>query len=117
MLNRLIGEDISLNIDVDPGLWTVNGDVATIEQVIMNLVVNARDAMPDGRGPNLIDPLLELKPEIGVLFTSGYSDEKSDWSAIKELGCPYLQKPYSLSDLFKVIRETLENVKQKPEWV
>ena len=48
MLNRLIGEDISLSTDLKPGLWKVKGDAGTIEQVIMNLVVNARDAMPEG---------------------------------------------------------------------
>ena len=48
MLNRLIGEDISLNTDLSPELWTVKGDAGSMEQLIMNLVVNARDAMPDG---------------------------------------------------------------------
>jgi len=48
MLHRLIGEDISISTDLQPNLWTVWADVGNIEQVIMNLVVNARDAMPDG---------------------------------------------------------------------
>jgi PAS domain S-box-containing protein len=48
MLNRLIGEDIVIHTDLDPSLWTVRADAGNIEQVIMNLVVNARDAMPKG---------------------------------------------------------------------
>lgn len=48
MLNRLIGEDIAINIDLDPDLWTARADEASIEQVIMNLAVNAREAMPKG---------------------------------------------------------------------
>ncbi|MCK5578895.1 MAG: response regulator, partial [Planctomycetes bacterium] len=48
MLKRLIGEDIILKTDLDNRLWTIQADKGNIEQVIMNLVLNARDAMPDG---------------------------------------------------------------------
>jgi len=48
MLRRLIGEDIDLATSLDPALGTVEADPGQIEQVIMNLVVNARDAMPEG---------------------------------------------------------------------
>lgn len=48
MLERLIGEDITLATVLQPGLWSVTADPSQLEQVIMNLAVNARDAMPTG---------------------------------------------------------------------
>jgi two-component system cell cycle sensor histidine kinase/response regulator CckA len=48
MLSRLIGEDIEMKTNLDTALWSVRADPGQIEQVIMNLAVNARDAMPKG---------------------------------------------------------------------
>jgi len=48
MLPRLLGEDIEVSLALDPELGNVKADQSQIEQVIMNLAVNARDAMPMG---------------------------------------------------------------------
>jgi PAS domain S-box-containing protein len=48
LLHRLIGEDIELRIVPAPGLGAVEADPGQLEQVILNLAVNARDAMPRG---------------------------------------------------------------------
>ncbi len=48
MLARLIGEDIELITELDPELACVQADPGQIEQVVVNLAVNARDAMPEG---------------------------------------------------------------------
>jgi CheY-like chemotaxis protein len=48
LLDRVIGEDVRIETDLAPDLGPVLADVGQMEQVLMNLVLNARDAMPDG---------------------------------------------------------------------
>ncbi|MBA3348513.1 MAG: response regulator [Actinobacteria bacterium] len=48
MLTRLLGEQLTIQVELDPGLELVLGDRGQLGQVIINLAVNARDAMPEG---------------------------------------------------------------------
>lgn len=60
LLNRLVGEKVTLTLCHDPLLKTIRADKRQLEQVLMNLVVNARDAMPDGGEIKIITECLNL---------------------------------------------------------
>lgn len=84
LLNRLVGEKVTLTLSHDPVLRPIRADKRQLEQVLMNLVVNARDAMPDGgeirietEVMSLQDPLLRDRATVppGDYVTVTVSDE------------------------------------------
>jgi PAS domain S-box-containing protein len=48
LLSKLVGDDVAMDVEMAPDLWPVKADPGQIEQVLMNLAANARDAMPEG---------------------------------------------------------------------
>ena len=61
LLNRLVGEKVTLTLNHDPILQPIRADKRQLEQVLMNLVVNARDAMPDGGEIKILTECTHLK--------------------------------------------------------
>jgi two-component system, cell cycle sensor histidine kinase and response regulator CckA len=66
LLRRLIGEDVTLKARLSPELWSVRADPMQLEQVLMNLVVNARDAMPTGGTITIETENASLDPSAGT---------------------------------------------------
>ncbi len=66
MIRRLVGEDIELELDLAPGSLHVKVDPTHLEQVVLNLAVNARDAMPRGGRLRIESRLEAVDVEAGV---------------------------------------------------
>jgi PAS domain S-box-containing protein len=64
LLRRVIGEDIEIEITAGEGLWPVQADPGQIEQVLMNLVLNARDAMPEGGRLTITTANATISPDV-----------------------------------------------------
>ncbi len=63
LLARLLGEDVRINIDAKPGLFYVKADRNQVESALINLAVNARDAMPSGGSLSISLDAQEFGPE------------------------------------------------------
>ena len=105
MLPRLIGEHITLDVHLDPELGYVRADPGQMEQVIINLVVNARDAMPEGGALELetanVERIGELPPEHGSPHDHGYV-----LLSVRDTGCG--MSPEVLEHVFEPFFTTKE---------
>lgn len=86
MLRRLIGEDVDLRMSPAPDLGRIRADPGQVEQVVMNLVVNARDAMPEGGALTLLTENVELDDEF-VLNHAGARSGPHVMLAVSDTGC------------------------------
>jgi signal transduction histidine kinase len=69
LLVRLIGENIALDLHLDPELGMVKIDQAQAQQIILNLVLNARDALPNGGRITVETSNCRFQPVAGAVFT------------------------------------------------
>lgn len=75
MLTRLIGETVRIKLELDPALGRVNADLTQMQQIIMNLVINARDAMPNGG---------EIRIATSNVGAAGEYAERYPWAALQD---------------------------------
>jgi CheY-like chemotaxis protein len=86
MLHRLIGEDIDLVTVLDPQLRNVKADPGQLEQILLNLAVNSRDAMPDG-GKLTIETANQDIDEAAARMQGGVRPGRYVMIAVTDTGC------------------------------
>jgi hypothetical protein len=129
MLRRLIGEDVKLTIQLDPSLGLVHADQGQITQVLMNLVVNARDAMPGGgslvistRNDELDErtaPLVgDLRPGAYVVLSVRDTGHGMDEATLAKIFDPFFTTKehgkgtgLGLSTVFGVVRQSAGGIR------
>lgn len=60
-------------------------------------------------GVDIVEEFFSTRPELKVVFASGYMDIESQWPYIKEKGLRFLRKPYDIPELLRAIRDCLDN--------
>jgi len=65
--------------------------------------------LPDGSGLRLAEELQQRRRGLKVILTSGYIGDRVKGESVRQMGFPLLQKPYSLLELLKVVKEVLKD--------
>jgi PAS domain S-box-containing protein len=86
MLHRLIGEDVELQLDLEPHLGAIKADPGQIELVLMNLAVNARDAMPRGGKLTLSTATVVDRPA-SLSVSAEFPNQPSILLTVQDTGC------------------------------
>jgi CheY-like chemotaxis protein len=86
MLQRIIGEDVRLELSLHPRPLTVRADAGMLDQVLMNLVVNARDAMPAGGKLSITTAEKDFSPQEAAAMPEASSGRYA-WLCVTDTGC------------------------------
>ena len=115
MIERLMGEGIPVAIHLAAGYEVMAA--ATIREGLELFgrekgdfrLVFSDVVLPDGNGVDLVEQVLEKKPDMAILLSSGYVDDRARWKAIENRGFLFLAKPHSPSVLLRAIRSALDS--------
>jgi PAS domain S-box-containing protein len=86
MARRLIGADVQLRLDLAKSVWQVTADPAQLEQVLLNLIVNARDAMPSGGTIAVQTANVRLGPDAPQISQAGIAAGSFVMLAVADTG-------------------------------
>jgi two-component system cell cycle sensor histidine kinase/response regulator CckA len=86
MIESLIGEDIQLQCDLRSGLPPIHADRWSLEQVLVNIIVNARDAMPEGGRLSILTSLVEIDSR-STAFNGAENENRFVCLTIEDSGC------------------------------
>ena len=71
IIRRLLGDTVRVETSLDPTVWTIRADPGQLEQVLLNLALNARDAMPKGGTLRIATRNVEVAPVVDAVLPAG----------------------------------------------
>ncbi|MDZ4121539.1 MAG: response regulator, partial [Candidatus Cloacimonadaceae bacterium] len=104
MLHRIIGEDVQFLTELDPKLHNIKADTSQIEQILLNLVINAREAMPKGGELRIQTQNISLSSDSASLYN--LAEGSYVQLRISDTGCGI--PPESVSKIFEPFYSTKE---------
>ena len=102
MLTRVMSAQVRVITSLDPALPSVEVDPGQLEQVVVNLAINARDAMPEGG----------TLPSVKILLACGYPHKDAGEQNQIDSTLPMLGKPFSPTSIENAVRELLDAPKR-----
>jgi signal transduction histidine kinase len=106
LLRRSLGETIDIETVIAGDLWICEADRTQLENALLNLAVNARDAMT---GRDLADAAHRGQPALKVLYMSGYTSNAIVHDGRLDADARLLQKPFRKEDLARKLRAVLDS--------
>ena len=107
MLEHILDKRIVIETVIQSGQCCSAGDPTQLQNCLLNLAINAKDAMPQMSGKEVFYALRNLDPEVKVIIASGYGMDKDIQNLLDNGVLEFVQKPFTLEKLSDIMHKNM----------
>ncbi len=107
MLEHILDKRIVIETVTQSGQCCTAGDPTQLQKCLLNLAINAKDAMPQMSGKEVFYALRNLDPEVKVIIASGYGMDKDIQNLLDNGVLEFVQKPFTLEKLSDIMHKNM----------